>query len=303
MKYLIFGGSGFLGRSLINYLINKGEKVISVSRRNNEFCTSIPVDITSEIEFDKLKGVKPDVVINCASKLPEKGKNSKDVHFVDELFKTNVIGGLNIANYVAANSIPKLINCSTLAVHDRPWSVPLTEDLTNLPSGTHAAYGLSKLSQEKIMTNAVKDSKSNILHLRLSALYGESMLQEGILFFLLKKIKRKENITLTDGNKTSFDFIHVNDVSNIIYQLSRICYKDDIVNVASGTSVSLNMLAESLKKTLNSTVCIHNTRTTREESFSVIDIQKLTNYIGYETIRNFKPLDEGLYELLKNGEL
>lgn len=302
MKYLIFGGSGFLGKSLIKFLINKGEEVISVSRRKNNLCTSVPVNIKCENEFKKLEGISPDIVINCASKLPEKKKDSKDAHFVDELFRTNVIGGLNIANYVTTNLIPKLVNCSTLAVHNRPWSVPLTEEITTLPSGLHAAYGLSKLSQEKIMTNAVKYSKSSIIHLRLSAIYGAGMAQEGIIFYLLKKIKDDKNIELTDGHKTNFDFIHVNDVSKIIYQLSKIKFENDIINVASGNSVSLYTLAETLKRIQNSMVLIQNTKTHREEYFSEINIQKLIDYLGYENIRNFIPLKEGLDDLLKSDK-
>lgn len=296
MKFLVFGGTGFIGSNLVQYIRDQGGEVFPVSRSGGK--DSLPLDITVGSEFSKIN-FEPDVVINCASRIPAKGKKSTDPEFLKELFLTNVVGAANIANWAVKNEILKLINCSTLVVVNKPWPQPLTEDYFRLPEGFHAGYAMSKLSQEQIMNHCVSGSDTRLIHMRLSAVYGPGMTPEGIIFNLLKNLVQDRDVNLTDANSNSLDLIHVKDVCKAIYALGVNGYEEKVMNLASGKEVSIAQLAERLKEITGSNSKINNSDTGNPPSRAVIDIERLKEHIG-PVYADFVPLKEGLKQMTGN---
>lgn len=299
MKFLVFGGTGFIGRNLVNYLRDKGREVTSVSISGGE--NSVSLDITKAGEYKKLD-VLPDVVINCASRIPAKGKTSTDPDFLKELFHTNVTGAANIANWAVEKKVPRLINCSTLVVVNKPWPEPLTEDYVELPQGIHVGYSMSKLSQEQIMGQCVAGSDTKLLHTRLSAVYGPEMKPEGIIFKLLEKLAQNEEIRLTNAEKNTLDLIHVKDVCKALYELGVNGYNHRIINLANGKEISILKLAGTLREITGSNSGIHNSDTGGLSSKAKIGVSRLQNYIGpvYEEFLN---PEEGLRDLVENYKI
>lgn len=297
MKFLIFGGSGFIGKTLAADLKNRNAEVAIVSRSGG--AEGFAVDISNAADFEQINFI-PDVIINCASRVPQKKKTSQDPDFVQELFSTNALGGLNIANWAVSRKVPKLINCSTLVVVKKPWPVPLKENDSEIPEGSHVAYSMSKLSQEKLMTEAVKNTNTELLHARLSAVYGRYMVPEGILFQLMRKLISNEEVKLADSRKNSIDLIHVKDVSKALYELALAKTSDEkVINIANGSSVSIYGLAEKLKKISNSNSRISDTESSKKNSEAVISVEKLQTYTGLDS-EHFISLDEGLEELVSD---
>lgn len=290
MKFLIFGGTGFIGSNLVRYIRDKGGEVLSVSRSGGK--DSLSLDITEPSNFSKID-FEPDVIINCASRIPAQGKKSTDPEFLKELFSTNVVGAANIANWAIKNAIPRLINCSTLVVVKKPWPQPLTEKYFGLPEGFHIGYAMSKLSQEQIMEQCVSGSKTKLMHIRLSAVYGPGMTPEGIIFNLLENLVQDRDVNLTDANSNSLDLIHVEDVCKALYTLGVNGYEEKTMNLASGKEVSIARLAESLKEITGSNSAIQNSETGNPPSRAVIDVGKLKMQIG-AVYEDFIPLEKGL---------
>lgn len=299
MKFLIFGGSGFVGKKLTAFLIERGLEVKTVSR--SALSEGFAVDITVFADFEKIDFI-PDVIINCASRIPEKEKTSQDPEFVQELFHTNVVGGLNIAKWAVAMEVPKIVNCSTLVVVKKPWPVPLKEDHYKIPEGSHVAYSMSKLSQEQLMNEAVKDRNTKLLHARLSAVYGEDMVHEGILFQLLNKLILNETIELVDSKKNSIDLIHVEDAVKALHQLALAQTSDEMIfNVGSGSPVSVYELANRLKIMIGSDSEILDRESPRKASEALISIDKLKAYTNLSS-ESFIPLNKGLEALVSKYE-
>lgn len=299
MKFLIFGGTGFIGASLYDYIKENGGEVISVARSGESH--TLELDVGMVPDFRKID-FQPDVVVNCASRIPAGKNNSKDPEFLKELFTTNVIGAVNICNWAVSKAVPKIINCSTLATVKKPWPKLLLESSTDLPEGFHVGYAMSKLCQEQIMNEVVANSETKLLHLRLSSVYGKSMAQTGIIYQLLNTLQKNENISLTNAHKTEFDFIHVNDVCKVIYRLSIKKTDNDLINLASGTPISLIDLAILLKELTMSASKINNTDSNTEVSNALISTNKLEKYIG-TMFKSFTPLKEGLRSLINKASL
>lgn len=296
MKFLIFGSTGFVGRHLQKFLEAQGDEVIGISRSGQN--KSVSLDISKPSEFDKIS-FKPDVVVNCASQIPVLGKTSKDPDFLKQLFSTNVIGGANIANWAVQQKVFKIINCSTLAVIKKPWPVPLTENEIGLPEGVHVGYGMSKLSQEQIMNQCVKDSTTSLVHARLSAVYGLGMTQAGLIFNVLQKLKNQEPVQLSNASKNFLDLVHVEDVAKSISAIAKTNSEEKIVNIASAEEVSVMELTQKLKDLAHSDVKIINEDTAEESSRAKVDIQILKEILR-SNYKKCTPLDRGLSPIVKD---
>ena len=296
MKIAIFGGTGFIGQYLVNYFKNEGEEVLAISRSGGGNSLAIDIgkqDQLAEIDFS------PDIVVNCASRTPIKGKTSKDPEYLRELFLTNVVGSVNITNWAVEKKAKKLINCSTLVVVKKPWPEPFLEDYIELPDGFHVGYSMSKLSQEQIMNESIKGSATKLVHLRLSAVYGIGMVTEGIIFDLLNQLRKNQNIDLVDGHKNTIDLIHVKDVCKAIHRLSKAQINKKIINVARGEDISIYQLAEVLKRLTNSSSQIFNSNTEKPSSRAKVNIDILNDYSGSEKI-NFISVEDGLREIVQS---
>lgn len=295
MKFLIFGSTGFVGSNLVKYLQDQGNEVLGISRSGRQ--NSISMDITNSQQFSKIE-FKPDVVINCASILPTQEKKTVDPLFLSELFNTNVVGGANIANWAVANNIPDIINCSTLVVVKKPWPVPLTEECSEIPEGVHVGYSMSKLSQEQIMKECVRDSNTQLKHVRLSAVYGQGMVSSGIIFNLITSLIENKDLNLTNADINSLDLIHVEDVSKALYAISKIKSNYDVINLGGG-EIYIYQLAEKLKAIIGSTSQINNVNSGGVPSNAKIDVNRLKLIIG-KVYEDFIPLDSGLKNIVEH---
>lgn len=295
MKFLVFGGTGFVGRNLIDYINKNGGEAVSASR-SGRGDKNVIVDINNVESFDSIN-FQPDVVINCASIVPQKGKSSKDPQFLKDLFITNTVGAVNIANWVVERQIAQLINCSTLVVVKKPWPNPLKEGFEAVPEGVHSGYSLSKLSQEKLMNECIKNSDVNLSHLRLSAVYGERMVREGFIFNVLEKLQKNEEVILTDAKKNTIDFINVMDVCRSIYTIAQKDNKYSLINLASGKPISVYDLTLLLKEITSSSSEISNLVSSEIGSEANIDITRLKELIGKE-YNDFIELQNGLKNII-----
>ncbi|RDV16142.1 NAD(P)-dependent oxidoreductase [Pontibacter diazotrophicus] len=296
MKYLVTGAGGFLGSTLVKHLQEAGEEVYAARRKPIE--GSVTLDITKPEHFDALD-IQPDIIINCASALPDGGKSFSDPDYLRQLFETNVIGSTNLMNWAASRKIPKVINCSTLVVVNKPWPVPLKEEENTYPKGGHVGYSASKLSQELVMSSVAEAKGVDLLHVRISALYGPGMKEGGILTKLLKQAAANEKISLTNGNGVSFDFLHVEDAAKILYHLSRMkAWPRRVLNLASGEEIGLLELAETLcRLTGNTEENIENTDQPGVSSRAKVDTTLLEKYLEGSGIST-RPFSEKVKSML-----
>ena len=292
MKILLLGGSGFLGSSLSSLLKSNGIEYYTASRSNKN--SDFNIDISDYNDFIKLPTNFFEVVINCAVILP--GGNYLDNVYLENIFKTNVLGTQNICKWISEqNSIKKIINCSTLVVVSKPWPINLSEEAATYPSGNHVLYCSSKLTQELIFKTFAFSKNIVLTQIRFSSLYGSTMTWSGIICNLIDQSKNNKKISLTNATKVSADFLHVDDASKIIYAT----LKNDvsgIINGASGIETSILELAELVKEKFTENIEIENIE---NECFledrSVVNVDKLNNIIE---VSSFISLKEGINGLI-----
>lgn len=294
MKVLIFGGNGFLGNALKNTLDKNNIDSYTVSRSN--VLSNYNVDISNYEAFKSLPKNFFNVVINCATILP--GGDYLDSDYLNQIYKTNILGTQNICKWIAEQTtVKKIINCSTLVVVKKPWDVFLIEGEENTyPDGKHVLYSSSKLMQELIFKTFSDNNEILLTQIRFSSLYGETMKWNGLICNLIDQAKNNNTIKISNGKRVSADFLHVNDAAKIILA-SLINDINGVLNGASGVETTILDLAEIINKILNSSVTIYNVdEENSNPDRASISVKKLSQFID---VNNFISLEQGIKKIIK----
>ncbi|QCR22593.1 NAD(P)-dependent oxidoreductase [Pontibacter sp. SGAir0037] len=164
-KYVVTGGSGFIGTNLVSKLINEGHEVLNldIARPQNEqqFPYWRQVDI---LEFEKLKVLillfNPDVIIHLAAVTDLDGTTL-------DYYRANFDGTkhiIDIANMLP--SIKKVVYTSSMYVC-KPGYVPLNYD----DYKPHTLYGESKVKAELLVKESVNINHNWVL-IRPTSIWG-----------------------------------------------------------------------------------------------------------------------------------
>jgi nucleoside-diphosphate-sugar epimerase len=143
MKFLITGGSGFLGINLTRYLLERGHRVLCYDIAEFDYperdrIVFVKGDIRDRGAFDAaVSGIE--IVVHTAAALPLYSK--------EDIYSTDVVGTRNVAEASFEAGVRRLIHISSTAVYGIPDHHPLAEDDTLQGVGP---YGEAKIEAEKI---------------------------------------------------------------------------------------------------------------------------------------------------------
>lgn len=142
MRFLVTGGSGFLGINLIRYLLERGHEVVSIDLLPFDYAdcrdriVAVEGDIRDRAAVDRaMQGV--DVVVHCAAALP--------LYPREDIFSTDVDGTRNVLDAALAAGAQRVIHISSTAVYGVPDHHPLYEDDPLIGVGP---YGEAKIAAE-----------------------------------------------------------------------------------------------------------------------------------------------------------
>jgi len=232
-KYLIIGSKGFIGTWVNNYFSKQegievyGCDVVVDYEAENYFLID-----ASNASFEKLFSEHDFYCcINCsgAASVPASIKNpSRDF----ELNTHNVFKLLTaIKNH---NQTCKFVNMSSAAVYGNPESLPIVE---SQKLGPVSPYGTHKLMAEMICKEFSDYYDINTVALRIFSAYGEG-LKKQLFWDLHKKVENEESINLWGTGDESRDFIHVQDLIQIIeLVLAKADFEGETINAANGQEI------------------------------------------------------------------
>ncbi len=153
MKYLIFGGNGFVGRYLANKLIERDKDVLvldilpELDKRIDNKCSFISLDIRDKAKLESLDIQKDDILINLAAnqyhtKVPRDRYNF--------FFETNTTATKNILEVALLKGCMNYIMFTTDMTYGKPQYLPVD---TLHPQNPFGPYGQSKKVCEKFVEN------------------------------------------------------------------------------------------------------------------------------------------------------
>ena len=225
-KILVTGSRGFIGKQIVQRL--KQFDVITDS------IDSKRIDLKNIEEVMRLS--RSDIVIHLG------GKTIKGLDW-NEYFYNNVIGTLNILEYCIKKNIKKMIFVSSY-VYGNPKYSPIDE---NHPISPHNAYTKSKYLGEQLCEFYAKNSNLNVIILRPFNIFGKTLPKGFLISNLVKSIETNKKITIINKDSKR-DFLHIDDLIDVIFKMKDYDCKFEIFNVGSGKSYSFNEIIEKIEK-------------------------------------------------------
>jgi nucleoside-diphosphate-sugar epimerase len=213
MNYLIFGGEGFIGFHLIEYLnkeigipLNKIYSLDIVERQKNRKCNYIYCDVRNEILIN-ISSLEDSIIFNLAAIHTTPG------HPNNEYFETNIYGAENVTAFAEKNGIKKIAFTSSIAPYGASEDNKTEETLPmpNIP------YGISKYVAEKIhLLWLAKDNTScKLLIVRPGVVFGKG---EGGNYSRLFNSMRNGFFFYPGRKDTIKACVYVKDVVRILYE-------------------------------------------------------------------------------------
>ena len=219
MKVLITGASGYIGRYLVDELIEHGHEVKTLTRQSSLKIKDVEIvcgDILKPESFlFALDGV--DDVFHNAAYVVDWGKK-------DEIYRTNVEGTRNIAEARKKKGVDKIIYTSSAGVYGFP---NIDDEITEeSPKNPLNMYQKSKLDGEDVLKK-YEDMNISVIRPPL-ALGGTGMAGK----IILEKIEQGKMTYVGSGDQ-SISLVHPNDVVQCLRLALENDGKHDTFNVVS----------------------------------------------------------------------
>ncbi len=292
-RYLITGGAGFIGSTLVNRL-SRDNSVVVV---DNLITGNIDnIKMNDNIQFINGNILDNDILksVGCVDGIFHLAAMSKVLpslespDMIDFCVQQNISGTINILKYANSYTPPIKVIYSASSTYYGLNPVPHIE--SQLPD-CQTPYALSKYCGELYCEMFSRLYNVPTVRLRYFMVFGPNEPSTGpyavVTGIFLKR--KRENLPLLihgDGSQTR-DFVHVEDVcnANILARENKELINDTI-NVGTGTMISIKELAdlispnqkyvEKRKIDLNATLC----ETTKlKEKLNWIPINYIQNYI------------------------
>ena len=254
-RFIITGGSGFVGRFLIKKLsslypesqIHNIDIYHPTSLRFPNLTNHI-IDITNQQDLKSFKFSENDVVYHLAAytyiftdKIPSRAKRG-------EWFESlNVYGTQNLLATMEKNGAKNIAFLSSDMVYGSPKMTPVD---VNHPLNPNGPYGLSKIKAEKLIGDfgARKDCRSIIFRPRM--IVGPGRL--GLLNKLFSLIRNNLPVPLIGSGKNYYQFTSIYDCVNALIEFHKQDHSFGIYNLGSINPLTIIDLIKFIIKEANS---------------------------------------------------
>lgn len=261
MNILLLGGFGFIGTNILKYAetLDADYRVIVFDRftshlDNISFSRVDKVyagDFSDEYLLDKIfTENKIDVVLHSLSA-------SVPSSSVDNIFdlKFNVIPTITLLNVMKKHEVKDLVFISSGGAVYGDNTVTGDGHSEGDVLFPKSAYGVSKLAIEKYLYLYYTLYGFKVLITRLSNPYGpyHYSQKQGVVNIALEKALKGETLEIWGDGNGKKDYIYITDFCKILFNLIENGeYQYEVLNIGSGTLLSVNEIAESIKKTIAS---------------------------------------------------
>lgn len=239
MKVLVTGSAGFIGSSLTQRLLARGDEVIGLDNLNDYYDVQLKRDrlakLTPHANFteacidlenadtisDLFKQHRPQRVVNLAAQAGVRYSLENPQSYIN----SNLTGFLNILEGCRHNNVEHLVYASSSSVYGAN---------TNMPFSVHSnvdhpvsLYAASKKANELMAHNYSHIFNIPTTGLRFFTVYGPWGRPDMALFIFTRKILAGEPIDVFNYGKHRRDFTYIDDiVEGVIRTLDQVASPD-----------------------------------------------------------------------------
>ncbi|MBT6068509.1 NAD-dependent epimerase/dehydratase family protein [Candidatus Peregrinibacteria bacterium] len=206
-KYLVTGGSGFLGINLIRHLMGHGHYVRSLDKEPFDYPEKDQIDhvlgdIRDAAMMDRVtEGI--DIVIHCAAALP--------LYPPEEIYSTDIEGSRRVMEAAYKHKVDRVVHISSTAVYGIPDHHPLVENDKLVGVGP---YGEAKVAAEKVCAE-FQEKGMCISIIRPKSFIGPERL--GVFALFYDWAKDGHGFPMIGSGHNRYQFLDVEDLCDAIY--------------------------------------------------------------------------------------
>ena len=249
---IVTGGAGFIGSHLVDALLAEN---ISVRVIDN-YSTGRPENlahVTGQVELveaDFAKSGSWQKLFQDTDWVFHLGALADIVPSIQrpaDYFQANVDGTFNVLEAAKNAGVKRFVYAASSSCYGIPDKYPTSEDADISPQ---YPYALTKRLGEELVMHWAQLYNLPAIALRLFNVYGPRSRTSGTYgavlgVFLAQKLANKPFTVVGDGTQTR-DFTYVTDVANAFLTAAQSSVCEEIFNVGSGETVSVNRLVELL---------------------------------------------------------
>jgi UDP-N-acetylglucosamine/UDP-N-acetyl-alpha-D-glucosaminouronate 4-epimerase len=295
MKTLVTGGGGFIGSNVVRALLARGDEV----RVLDNFATGSRANLAGlERDVELVEGdlrsyervhaaVRGTEVVFHQGALPSVPRSVQDPLTTTAV---NVEGTLNVLLASRDEGVRRIVNASSSSVYGNTGTLPRVE--TQAPDPI-SPYAVAKLAAERFCTSFSRVYGMEIVSLRYFNVFGPrqdpTSQYAAVVPRFIRAIAAGEPVTVHGDGEQSRDFTFVdNVVAGNLLAADAAGVGGEIVNVASGSSVTVNALAEAIAAMLG--VPLERSYEPAREAdvrASWADVESARRLLGYEPSVDF----------------
>lgn len=293
-RVLLLGGYGFISTNLLEYICNYANddyKVIIFDYFENH-PHGIRFDCVEKVysgnftDESNLKRIfdenKIDLVLHfLSSTVPTTSSNA--IYDVE----SNLVPTLKLLDLMLKYNVKDIVYLSSGgAIYGDALKKVHNEEDAVYPK---SSYGVVKLAIEKYLLSYSEIHGFNTLILRLSNPFGPFHYNErqGIINVAIRKALRGEKFQIWGTGEGVKDYIYIYDVCRIIICLINKGVRTDVLNVASGQSLSVNEIIKYIKKEIPSFEFENTKESVVDIQSFELDITKLRESLGTLKMTDF----------------
>lgn len=297
--WLVTGGAGFIGSHLAQTLVGRGERVrvadnLSTGHRSNLDVLGREAEILigdlADPAFARETVAGVDYVLHQAA-IPSVPRS-----VADPLTSHRANLDATVALLVAARDagVRRVVYAGSSSAYGDTPVLPKREDMAPNPL---SPYALQKLVGEQYLQMFTRLYGLDTVTIRYFNVFGPrqdpSSPYSGVIALFVSRLLRGEAPSIVGDGEQTRDFTYVdNVVDGVLRAATAPAAAGHVINVATGTRISINQLAGSLQRLLGVGVPPEHVPPRQGDvRDSLADISKARELLGYEPIVAF---DEGL---------
>ncbi len=302
MKTIVTGGAGFIGSYLVDRLMADGHEVTVIDNlssgrlenlqpnRGNKLLRFVQADAA---EQSKTSGYFAG--IDWVFHLAALADIVPSIVNPDKYFRSNVNGTFAVLEAARQAGVKRFIYAASSSCYGIPDCYPTPETAEIRPQ---YPYALTKYLGEQLILHWGQVYKLPVISLRLFNVYGprsRTLGTYGAVFgvFLAQKLAETPFTVVGDGTQTR-DFTYVTDVANAFIKAAESEIQNEVFNVGSGGTYSINQLVDFLGGDV-----VYIPKRPGEPDCTFADTRKIKKMLGWSPQVSFV---QGVAKVVENIE-
>jgi len=249
MRVLVTGGAGFIGSTIVDALVARGDTVVAIDDLSTgaraNVATGTPLRVADVSDERQLRGALRDEAFDAVVHAASKTKVVESMEKPDLYRRVIVDGTRNIVKIADELGVKMLVNLSTGGAIYGETAACAAEDMPVEPPSN---YGKNKAEAEKI----VAASRVPSITLRLANVYGPRQrkdLEGGVVAIFLARWRSGEPLVVFGAGSAQRDYVFVSDVVDAVLASFAGTW-NGVYNIGTGVATSVNDLIAALSEIL-----------------------------------------------------